>query len=193
MSRRFAALLVGAIVVLAAAMVVWQAVRLWREREEPASAAAPGAVPGPAAPRQSVPFRLFFPGGGGLLYVEQRQLDVTTDPRERTESIVRALLAGPRGEGLAAPLPPGIELALVLLGSDGTAFVDLHEPAGGAPPPSGSRREMLTVYSLVNSIVHNVPEARRVVLLWNGVQPTTFAGHLATDRPLAPSTDLVAQ
>lgn len=188
MSRRFALLLVGGILLLAAAAVVWQ---LSRGRH--ATSAAPNApAPAGGVATTATPFKLYFPGRGGLLYAEPRDLEVTAVPRDRVEAIVRAVLAGPKSEGLVAPLPPGIQPALVMLGADGTAFVDLHAPNNGAPPPSGSMREMQTVYSLVDSIALNVPEARRVVLLWNGVQPITFAGHLATDRPIRPSTELLA-
>ena len=53
-----------------------------------------------------------------------------------------------------------------------------------APPVSGTRGELLVVYSFVNSILANVSEARGVVLLWNGNQRPTFAGHIDTTRPL---------
>jgi hypothetical protein len=39
----------------------------------------------------------------------------------------------------------------------------------------------------------NIPEARRVILLWNGVQPQTLCGHLDLTRPLLPDTGLVAR
>ena len=38
----------------------------------------------------------------------------------------------------------------------------------------------------------NVGEARAVVLLWNGRQRKSFAGHLDTARPLVANPDLVA-
>jgi hypothetical protein len=38
-----------------------------------------------------------------------------------------------------------------------------------------------------------VEEADRVVLLWNGRQASTFAGHVDTTRPLGPAADLIAR
>ncbi len=52
---------------------------------------------------------------------------------------------------------------------------------------------MLTVYSLVNTVLLNTEGAERLVLLWNGQQPMTFAGHLNTARPLKANRDLVAR
>ena len=52
--------------------------------------------------------------------------------------------------------------------------------------------ELLTLYSLVNSVVENVPGARSLVVLWNGRQPRSFAGHVDTSRPLLPSPELAS-
>ncbi|MEM7357123.1 MAG: hypothetical protein AAF657_40285, partial [Acidobacteriota bacterium] len=61
------------------------------------------------------------------------------------------------------------------------------------PPASGSAREMLTIYSLVNSVLLNFEEVERLVLLWNGGQMRTFAGHMDTRRPLVANLDLIAR
>ena len=61
------------------------------------------------------------------------------------------------------------------------------------PPVTGSRGELLVVYSFVNSILANVPEARGVVLMWNGSQRPTFAGHVDTTRPLPAERKWLAQ
>ena len=70
------------------------------------------------------------------------------------------------------------------------AYVDLRSPDHPDPPGGGSSEEIQRVYSLVNTIVLNVPQASAVVLLWNGVQRETFAGHLDLTRPLAADREL---
>jgi Sporulation and spore germination len=157
----------------------------------PAAETAP--APGLPPAELELPVDLYFPGADGLLYPERRELATSREAKEQVATVVAALLGGPETEGLVAPFPSGVELGGLYLGGDGIAYVDLHAPDGAPPPPAGSTEEMQTVYSLVNSIALNVPEARRVVLLWNGTQPASFAGHLDTSRPLAPSTDLVAR
>lgn len=136
---------------------------------------------------------LYFPGAGGRLVVEPREITATDSAVERVRAVVSALLAGPEGDGLEPPFPEGVELAAVYLTAEGIAYIDLQAPEGAPPPASGSTEEMQRVYSLVNSVALNVPEAQRVVLLWNGVQPPSFAGHLDTTHPLAPATSLVAR
>jgi spore germination protein GerM len=150
-----------------------------------------GRAPGRAQtvsnePREKMAFELYFPADGGLLRAERRELEVTEAPKDRIRKVVEALLSGPEGDGLYTLFPEGVSVGGIQLGAEGTVYVDLRWAEKEEPPASGSSEEMQRVYSLVNSIVLNVPQARRVVLLWNGAQTLTFAGHLDTSRPLLP-------
>ena len=136
---------------------------------------------------------LYFPGEGGRLYAEPREVPVAGDVSQRIATLVSALLAGPRLPATRPPLPDGVSVRKVYLIEDGTVFLDLSSPDGAPPPASGSWREMQTVYSLVNTVLLNVEEAQQLVLLWNGRQLQTFAGHLDTARPLEPQSSLIAQ
>ncbi len=136
---------------------------------------------------------LYFPSTGGLLLAETREVPASAETAERISVLVTTLLAGPQGRGMRPPLPENVTVRKVYLGEDGLAFLDLESPEGAAPPASGSLREMLTVYSLVNTVLLNFDELERIVLLWNGRQLKTFAGHLDTMRPLAANTDVVAK
>jgi hypothetical protein len=206
MSRRAAGLVLGIALLLLAAGLAW----LWlggRVRR-PGGSVAAAAVP--AGPQATFGADLYFPADTGLR-VERRNLVATDAPKERIRKIVQALLAGPGdsggsggpggpgdaaakgGKGLVRPLPPGVEIGAVELTAEGTAYLDLRWADHDEPPPGGSDAEMQAVYSLVNSVALNVPEAQRVVLLWNGTQRVTFSGHLDTSRPLVPNRNLVAR
>lgn len=156
-----------------------------RAPERPA--AEPAAL---KAPTSALPFTLYFPGTDGRLHAESRTLEVADPPAARAERIVEALLLGPQGADLLPPFPDKVELGAATLSPTGTLYLDLR----GAPNPPGlgSTDEWLTVYSLVDSVAWNVPEARSVVLLWNGVQPESLAGHIDTARPILPSKERVA-
>lgn len=97
-------------------------------------------------------------------------------------------------------LPAGVRL-LALEVLEGVAYVDLTmaavgggtgERAGAAGrsalvlerPAMGLTEELLAVYSVVNSLTANSLGIDRVVLMWNGEQRPTFAGHVDTTRPL---------
>jgi hypothetical protein len=161
-------------------------------RREPEPAAASRPAPEPAA-IQALVATLYFPGEGGHLRAEPRELHAPTRAEDRVKSVVEALLAGPQGDGLARPLAAGVVAGPVYLSAEGVAFVDLEAQEVKLPLALGSTDERLAVWSFVNSVAASVPEARRVVLLWNGTQPATLAGHLDLTRPLAPDPGLVAR
>ena len=135
---------------------------------------------------------LLFPSAGGRLSEEIRELPAVIEPEVRIRQTVEALLAGPEQSGLYAPLPAGISLGSVFLAGDGTAFLDLITGEGVGTPSWGSKQELLAVYSLVNTVLTNEPQARRVTLLWNGQQRSTFAGHVDLTRPLTLHSGLIA-
>jgi len=135
---------------------------------------------------------LYFPADGGALASERRELQVTDAPKDRIRKIVQALLAGPRQRGLYRPFPEGVTLGGLQL-AEGIAYVNLVWEGHPDPPASGSTEEIQRLYSLIDSIGLNVPEAQGVVLLWNGVQRADFSGHLDLSQPLAPDRALVVR
>lgn len=190
MSRRAAGFVLG----LAAALLVG-GLGWWWLSTHPFS--LPGSRAGAArveeGPVVRLDFDLFFPTDGGLVRAERRKLEVTADPRDRIRKLVGALLAGPKAPGRYPVFPEGVKLGSVLLTPDGTAYLDLSWPGHTEPPPSGSQEEGQRVWSLVNTVTYNVEQAQRVVLLWDGGQRDTFAGHLDTSGPLVNNPDAVAR
>lgn len=154
-----------------------------------------GGVPdGAAAGRElSLAVDLYFPGDGTSLVPERRELAVSDDPEAQLRALAEAVLAGPETPALHRPMPEGVELRAVYLTPSGVVYLDLASPDEGEPPAGGSDQERLRVYSLVNTLLLNVAEADRAVVLWNGVQRETFSGHLDLSRPLVPDTSLVAR
>jgi spore germination protein GerM len=185
MSRRAASFVLG----FALALLVGGGAWWWLSSRGGAHTVLSG--PEAAAPTgPPVSFNLYFPADGGGLRAEARALPVSDVPKDRIRKVVEALLAGPKAPGLVRPMPEGVALGGVQLASDGTAYVDLRWPDHPDPPGGGSTEEIQRVYSLVNSIVLNVPQASAVVLLWNGVQRETFSGHLDLTAPLGPDREL---
>jgi len=178
MSRRAAAFILGLALVLLAGGVLWW----WLQGRDGGRRTVSGPA-GSSGKAAAVPFELWVPDGIGLR-VERRELQVTEAPKDRIRRITEALLAPLPDKSRL--FPEGVALAGVQLSEDGTAYVNLVWEGHEEPPPSGSTEEMQRVYSLVNSITTNVPEARQMVLLWNGQQRLSFAGHLDTSAPLKP-------
>lgn len=143
------------------------------------------------APEETVAVTLYFPGRGDRLHGEERQIPAPTSPEVKAARLVEELLRGPTGPSLYPPLPAGVLLAGVHVDAGATALVDLTPPEGSGPPSWGSKRELLAVYSLVDTILFNVPEIERVAFLWNSQQRPTFAGHVDTTYPLVADRSLV--
>jgi hypothetical protein len=184
MSRRAAGLVLGAALLLLVGGIVW-----WLLAGRDGRLGMGGRDEEAAGPGEPVMFVLYFPTDRGLLGGERRELQVTESPRDRTRKIVQGLLAGPKSKGLHRPFPQGVRLGSVLLNDD-AVYLDLVWDGHPEPPSSGSTEEIQRIYSLVDSICLNVPQVRRVSLLWNGFQRLTF-GHLDLSRPLSLNRDLI--
>jgi spore germination protein GerM len=191
MNRRAAAIFfVATLFTALVAGTLWWRHR--RQRPPPESVEQP-AVVSTEEPEETAKAVLYFPGEGGRLYPEEREMALRETVEQRITNLVQELLAGPTENSLFPPLPSEVSLGPVHVTADGLVYVDLDAPPKQTRPPWGSKREMLAVYSLVNTVLLNIPEVDAVVLLWNGQQTTTFAGHLDTSRPLRPNRTLVAE
>jgi hypothetical protein len=73
----------------------------------------------------------------------------------------------------------------------GVAYVNLSTEASSGLP-GGSKSELFTVYSVVNTIVTNFPAVSRVQILVNDTPVTSLGGHIDLSRPLPPDMTLVA-
>ena len=165
---------------------------IWWPRSPAQRSAGIGVATAPRTGEEKEIVTLYFPGPGRNLQEEEREIDSSLLPEEKARRIVQELIAGPRKEGLYAPLPSEVEVQGTYVGKDDVVYVDLHRPESGPPPAAGSLQEMLMVYCLVNSIVVNVDGIGRVALLWNGNQPLSLSGHIDNGKPLAAKLGLVA-
>ena len=105
-----------------------------------------------SAPRQPVTVELYFPGAGGRLVREQRDGEGSADPSRVAAHVVQALLEVRAREKSLRPFPEGVTVGDVHVTGDGVAYVDLRS-TGDPRRRSGSTVELLTLYSLVNSVV----------------------------------------
>jgi spore germination protein GerM len=173
----------------AGAVVVATALLLAGCRQERGEdAAAAGAKP---TPTERAVLALHFPAVDGYLHLERREMDVPAVPDARLEAVLTALLAGPRQAGLSPLFDSGVKMGNAFVDSHGVAYIDLAAEGQPSPPPSGSALELVRVFGVVNTVLANDSRARGVVLLWNGTQRQTFAGHVDTLHPLTANSRLV--
>ena len=108
---------------------------------------------------------------------------------EEAEEAVNELIKGPIGK-LIPTLPPQTKLLGLELGEDGVAKVNFNK-ALSKDHPGGSSAEMMTLYSVVNSLTLNFPQIKRVQILIEGKAVETMAGHLSLKKPISPNPDLI--
>ncbi|HVR69287.1 MAG TPA: GerMN domain-containing protein [Vicinamibacteria bacterium] len=155
-----------------------------------ASDAAPAAEETGAVERQ-INVKLFFQAADRRgLAIEERAVAFSSDLARQLHSVVEELVEGSRG-GLGAILAPETRVLHVFVSARGVAYVDLSREAT-AGLPGGSEAELLTVYSVVNSLAANFPAIQRVQILIEDRPVATLGGHVDLTRPLRPDMTLLA-
>ncbi len=139
--------------------------------------------PAAMTPTQTRPVHLYFSDKDSqFLMAENRVLKSRQDPEFFARSIIEALIKGPQ-QGLARTLPAATVIRAIFVTQDGICFVDLTS-AVTDNHPGGIQSELLSIYSIVNSLVLNVPQIKAVKLLINGTEAMSLAGHIDLQIPL---------
>jgi sporulation and spore germination protein len=161
--------------------------------DEPGTPAARPAEETPAAtpPQRSINVKLFFQAADrpGLL-IEERPVAFSTDLARQIKVVVEELIAGSKS-GHLPTLAPEARVLEVFVTARGVAYVSLSKEAAAATG-QGSEAELITVYSVVNSLTVNFPAIKRVQILLEDKPAPTLWGHVDLTRPLPPDMTLLA-
>ena len=118
---------------------------------------------------------------GRFLQPETRQIDGCEEDRDCIRSLLEALRTGSQQE-LLPVLPEETGILEIELENDlvrvnfSRHLSDFH--------PGGSLSELLTVYSLANSLSENFPYLRQLQILIDGQLQQTLKGHVRIDQPI---------
>jgi spore germination protein GerM len=158
--------------------------------ETPSTETRPREEGAPAA-RSSINVKLFFQAADrpGLM-IEERTVAQSNDLARQIRTVLEELIGGSKN-GLVATLAPATRVLEVFVTARGVAYVNLSkEAAEGAI--GGSESELITVYSVVNSLSVNFPAIKRVQILLEDKPRPTLWGHVDLTRPLPPDMTLLA-
>jgi spore germination protein GerM len=161
------------------------------EEGSAAPVAAAGEPESAEGAQQKITVKLFFlaPDQPALL-IEDREVAYSADLARQIRSVVEEIVKGPQ-KGLSGSLPAETRVIDSFVTKEGIAYVDLSKEAA-AKHAGGSRGELLSVYSVVNSIAANFPAVKRVQILVEDRQVATLAGHVDLTRPLTPDMTFLA-
>jgi len=159
--------------------------------EEEAPAETREASPHGAQVARRINVRLYFEWlDQDGLGSEEREVAFSPDLAEQLRSVVEEMVKGPTTAGLAPTLAAGTRVLEVFVRAGGIVYIALSgEVRVGLA--GGSRAELLTVYSLVNTVVTNFPSTTRVQILVDDQSLPSLGGHVDLSRALAPDMTLV--
>ena len=139
------------------------------------------------------PVTLFFEGPQMLLVRETRNVALPENPGGALAIVARELIKGSANAGVPPIFPRDTVVRSTFLLPDGTAFVNLGGNTLSQGWGTGSHEELMAVYSVVQTVTTNFPDAKRVRILVNDEPAETLAGHVNLSRALLPSPTYVSR
>ena len=148
----------------------------------------------PREAKQSIPERksivLYFSDEEGEYLVgEKREILKRGSMKEEAREIVEELIRGSKKK-LIPTLPPQTKVLALDIDEEGVARVSFSG-ALTRYHPGGSSAEIMTVYSVVNSLTINFPQIKQVKILIEGREIDSITGHLSLSKPISPNPGLV--
>ena len=157
--------------------------------DAPAAPAAPVAQEAAAVPR--IKATLYFASQDGMRLVPaEAEVPLAEGVVAQARSIIEAQLAAEAPSPLVSTIPKGTMLRGIFISQRNEAFVDL-DPAIRSAHPGGTLQELMTVYTIVNALLTNLPNLEEVQILIGGQEVDTLAGHVDLRRPLRKNEGLI--
>jgi hypothetical protein len=151
----------------------------------------PATGEGERAKKEKYKVELYFSDSNERFLVpEDRYIWKEEKIDDQIRELVTILIGGST-TGLVRTFPEGTKVQDVTI-KDKSAYVsfnrtlvDLH--------PGGSASEMMTIYSLTNTITRNMPQVTSVKILVEGKEIETIKGHIDTRNPFAANLELIVR
>ncbi|MEA3486999.1 MAG: GerMN domain-containing protein [Thermodesulfobacteriota bacterium] len=148
------------------------------------------AVIVPTVKKEKQKVKLYFSDPNErFLIPKDRYIPDVESSTDKVRKLVKALIGGPGTTDLAKTFPGKTSLRKVNI-KDGIAYIDFDRNLIDFHP-GGSASEMLTIYSLTNTITINVPSVKKVKILVDGKDLKTIKGHIDTSKPFTVNRELI--
>jgi sporulation and spore germination protein len=157
----------------------------------PVQPVAQTPTPTPAVVVPKIKATLYFASEDGLhLVPTEREVPLAEGPVAQARSILEAQLSAEALAPLISTIPKGAALRGVFVSERNEVFVDL-DPGIRTSHPGGTEQELMTVYTIVNAVLTNLPNLQEVQILIGGQEVDTLAGHVDLRRPLRKNDALI--
>ncbi|MBI3815276.1 MAG: GerMN domain-containing protein [Nitrospinae bacterium] len=122
------------------------------------------------------------------LVPEMRQVSLNGSIESQIADLVKELIIG--SKDLINIMPEGVKINGVRIEKNGILYIDFNKELRDNHP-KGSWAEMMTLYSIVNTVTKNFPDIKRVRILIEGRETDTLTGHIDTRKPLTENMEIV--
>jgi hypothetical protein len=122
------------------------------------------------------------------LVPEIRQINLRGPLEEQVAEVIRELING--SKDLINTIPDGVKVHGLKIGRDGILSIDFSRELR-ENHPGGSWSEMLTIYSIVDTVTGNFSDIKKVKMLIEGREIETLVGHIDTKRTLMEKRDII--
>lgn len=138
---------------------------------------------GQSSEKEISTIQLFFASKAKFsLAVEKREIKgESSSVQQEACRALSELIKGPTQDGLSSTIPVGTKLRSFYLDKNGVGYADFSKEMI-KNHQGGSWGELLTIYSIVNTVTKNFPQIHQVKLLIDGLEVETLRGHLDTRR-----------
>ena len=127
--------------------------------------------------------------GEDYLSLEERRVVLGEEPNTQMKAVLEELIRGPEDKDLSRTVPGETEVRAVYL-REGEIFVDFSSSLA-ENHPGGSTGELLTIYSIVDTLLLNFPSYTRVQILIQGKSHQTLAGHIDIRGPFLLQPEII--
>lgn len=138
---------------------------------------------------KNIEVELYFSSKDGQYLVKEKtQILKLNDNLSQAKLIINELIKGPKSKELFPTIPEGTQIRELYF-HENTAYVDFSDELV-KKHPGGSSGEILTIYSIVNTLTSNFQKIKYVQILVEGNEIETIAGHVDTTLPFKPNPSL---
>ena len=146
---------------------------------------SPLPLPPTSIERKEREIKIYFADeNASKLIAETRFVMLGAGTPTDAKTIVAEVIKGPQSDRLLPTVPAGTRLLAVYEVGDLLVLDFTHELQTNHT--GGSTGELVTVYSIVNTLVENLQRINRIRMLVEGEEVENLAGHIDLTNPLSP-------